>query len=60
MTILIDDLSDFFKNLSENFQSVKLQLDNVRGEFARMNKKSEENRTKNESSRSEMIQVIIE
>ena len=52
-------MSDFFKNLSENFHSVKLQLDKGRGEFVRLNRKSEENRSKNENDRIELVQVII-
>lgn len=51
-------MSDFFKNLSENFNSVKLQLDKGRGEFERLNRKSEENRSKNENERIELVQVI--
>jgi len=50
-------LSDFFNNLSENFHSVKLQLDKGRGEFEKLNRKSEENRAKNQNSRSEVVQV---
>lgn len=50
-------MSDFFKNLSENFNSVKMQLDKGRGEFEKLNKKSEENRSKNESDKSEFVQV---
>jgi lipid II:glycine glycyltransferase (peptidoglycan interpeptide bridge formation enzyme) len=53
-------LSDFFKNLSENFHSVKLQLDKGRAEFERLSKLSEENRAKNENSRSELVQVFNE
>ena len=51
-------MSDFFKNLSENFNSVKLQLDKGHGEFERLNRKSEENRSKNENERIEFVQVI--
>ena len=53
-------MSDFFKNLSENFNSVKLQLDKGREEFERLNKKSEENRAKNESERDDLIQKLRE
>lgn len=58
ITILIDDLSDFFKNLSENFNSVKLQLDKGKEEFEKLNKKSEANRAKNETDRNELVQNV--
>lgn len=53
-------MSDFFKNLSENFHSVKLQLDKGRDEFDKLNKKSEENRFKNENDRDNLKQKIRE
>lgn len=34
-----------------------MQLDKGRGEFEKLNKKSEENRSKNESDKSEFVQV---
>lgn len=57
---MIDDLSDFFKNLSENFNSVKLQLDKGRGEFEKLNRRSEENRAKNEKDCNELNQKVRE
>ena len=59
ITILIDDLSDFFKNLSENFNSVKIQLDKGRGEFEKLNQKSEDNRNANENDRNDFVQVMM-
>ena len=53
-------MSDFFKNLSENFNSVKLQLDKGREEFEKLNKNSEENRTRNENDRNELVQRVRE
>ena len=53
-------MSEFFKNLSENFNSVKLQLDKGREEFEKLNKNSEENRTRNENDRNELVQRVRE
>lgn len=53
-------MSDFFKNLSENFHSVKLQLDKGKEEFEKLNRKSEENRTNNEKERDELIKRVRE
>lgn len=53
-------MSDFFKNLSENFNSVKLQLDKGREEFEKLSKKSEANRAKNEANRNDLIQNVRE
>lgn len=52
---MVDDLSDFFKNLSENFDSVKNQLSKGRQEFEKLNKLSEEHRAKNENERDELF-----
>ena len=52
----MDDLSDFFKNLSENFDSLKNQLSKGRQEYEKLNKISEEQRTKNESDCEGLVQ----
>lgn len=46
--------------MSENFNSVKLQLDKGRGEFEKLNKNSEENRARNENERNELVQRVRE
>lgn len=58
--MLIDELSEFFKTLSDNFLSVKQQMDQVRGEFDRLSGESQEKRRLLIQERNEVMEVNMQ
>ncbi len=56
---MIDELSEFFKTLSDNFLSVKTQMDQVRGEYDRLSQQSREQRQVSKQEKSQQLEVSL-
>ena len=55
---MIDELSEFFKTLSDNFLSVKQQMDQVRGEYDKLTRQSQATRQSIQQEKQKQLEVI--